>query len=352
MADRPPPSPRLPILWRGALALFLGLVGGGAFFALNLPLPWMLGALTVTLCAAVIGLPIRTPEALRPPVVAVIGVLLGSGFSPDLLGQVPGWLPSLAMLALYAGLSAAVVVPYYRYLGGFDPVTAYFAGMPGGLAEMMMIGRAMGGDDRRIVLAHAARIVVTVAAIAFWFRLVLGYQVSGNPGGPPLLSMALQDVGILVVCGVAGAIVATRLRLPAPTLLGPMVLSGIAHATGLTDSAPPPGLVIAAQVALGTVMGCRFVGVSARDVGRALVLSVGATAMMLGLALGFAVALNAMMGLDLSLVLLAFAPGGLNEMSLVALALQVEVAFVALHHVVRIVLVIALAPLALRLWRR
>lgn len=343
---------RPDILWRGALALLLGLGGGALFHALNLPLPWMLGALFATLCAAVMGLPIRTPDALRPPVIAVIGVLLGSGFTPQLLGQVPGWLPSLAMLALYVALSAAVVVPFYRRVGGFDPVTAYFAGMPGGLAEMMMMGRERGGDDRKIVLAHAARIVVSVAAIAFWFRLVLGYQVSGNPGGPPLAAMAWQDVGILVMCGVAGSLAGVHLRLPAPTLLGPMILSGIVHATGLTASAPPPGLVIAAQVALGTVMGCRFVGVAARDVGRALVLSVGATAVMLVLALGFAVVVHAMLGIDRSLVLLAFAPGGLSEMSLVALAMQAEVAFVALHHVVRIVLVIALAPLMLRWWRR
>ena len=352
MPDTPTPAPRAALIWQGALALLLGLVGGTLFFALKLPLPWMLGALCLTLTASVIGLPIRTPDALRPPVIAVIGVLLGSGFSPELLGQVPGWLPSLAMLALYAALSALIVVPFYRRVGGFDPVTAYFAGMPGGLAEMMMIGRAMGGDDRRIVLAHAARIVITVAAIAFWFRLVLGYQVSGNPGGPSLLSMSVQDVAILVFCGVVGALLGTRLRLPAPTLLGPMILSGIAHATGLTASAPPPGLVIAAQVALGTVMGCRFLGVAARDVGRALMLSAVATAAMLTLALGFAFALHAMLGLDRSLVLLAFAPGGLSEMSLVALAMQAEVAFVALHHVVSIALVVAIAPLALRLWRK
>ena len=340
------------MLWQGALALLLGLAGGVLFFALNLPLPWMLGALCLTLVAAVIGLPIRTPDALRPPVIAVIGVLLGSGFTPELLGRLPGWLPSLGMLALYAALSAAIVVPFYRRVGGFDPITAYFAGMPGGLTEMMMIGRAMGGDDRKIVLAHAARIVITVAAIAFWFRLVLGFQVSGNPGGPSLLSMGVQDIGILVTCGVVGVFAGIRLRLPAPTLLGPMLLSGIAHATGLTSSAPPPGLVIAAQVALGTMMGCRFLGVAARDVARALVLSAAATVMMLVLALGFAVALHALLGLDRSLVLLAFAPGGLSEMSLVALAMQAEVAFVALHHVVRIVLVIAFAPLVLRLWRR
>jgi uncharacterized protein len=337
---------------KAGLALAIGAAGGALFHAVNLPLPWMLGALCATLVAAMAYLPIRMPERLRPPVVAVIGVLLGSGFSPALLGQLPNWLASLSMLAVYAALCALVVVPIYRRVGRFDPVTAYFAGMPGGLAEMMMIGRDMGGDDRKIILAHATRIILTVAAMAFWFRLVLGYEVSGTPPGPTLLSMTGRDIAILVLCGVAGALGGTWLRLPAPTLLGPMILSGIAHGSGLTASAPPPGLVIAAQVALGTVMGCRFLGVAPRDVLRAMALGVVATGAMIALALAFAFGLNAVLGLDRSMVLLAFAPGGLTEMSLVALAMQTEVAFVALHHVVRIVLVVAMAPLVLRLWIR
>ena len=51
-------------------------------------------------------------------------------------------------------------------------------------------------------------------------------------------------------------------------------------------------------------------------------------------------------------VLLAFAPGGLAEMSLIALALGVDVAYVATHHVVRIFFIVALAPLVFRLLRR
>jgi uncharacterized membrane protein AbrB (regulator of aidB expression) len=39
-------------------------------------------------------------------------------------------------------------------------------------------------------------------------------------------------------------------------------------------------------------------------------------------------------------------------MSLVALALHAEAAFVATHHVVRILMVIVAAPLVFRLWDR
>lgn len=326
--------------------------GGGLLFAvLGLPLPWMLGALSATIALAMAGVRLQVPERIRPPVIAVVGVMLGAGFKPGILQQAAQWTWSLAALALYLVLAALIAVPFYRRVAGFDVATAYFAAMPGGIVEMMTMGRAMGADERRVILAHAARIVVAVAAIAFWFRLVQGYEVSGNPGGTPLLRMAPRDIAILVACGVAGALGATRLRLPAGALLGPMLLSGGVHLAGWTSSAPPGGLVVAAQVVLGTVMGCRFAGVSPREVGRALVLSAAATGMALALALVFAAALHLAMGLRADQVLLAYAPGGLSEMSLVALATGAEVAFVALHHVVRIVLVIVAAPLVFRLMR-
>lgn len=311
----------------------------------------MLGALSFNLIAAVSGAPIHAPERLRDPVIAVIGVLLGSGFTPDVLGHLAAWVWTLAGLAAYLALAAVVVVPFYRRVGGFDPITAFFAGMPGGLAEMMVLGRAAGGDERRIILAHAARIVVTVAIVAVWFRLIEGHAVGSNPGGLGLSSLGWADIALLLTCGIAGVLLARAIRLPAPNLLGPMILSGVVHLAGLTESAPPAGLVIAAQIMLGTIMGCRFIGTPARTVGRALWLSLWATLLTFAVALVFAVILQRVTGLPVDQIVLAYAPGGLTEMSLVALAIKAEVAFVAAHHVVRIVLVIALAPVVLRLWR-
>jgi uncharacterized protein len=130
-----------------------------------------------------------------------------------------------------------------------------------------------------------------------------------------------------------------------------MILSAALHLTEVTKSAPPSELVILAQVILGTVLGCRFVGIRARALVPAMALSLGATLIMLGLAFGFALGLQRLTGQSADQLLLAYAPGGLTEMSLVAIALHAEVAFVAAHHVVRILMVIVAAPLMFRLLR-
>jgi membrane AbrB-like protein len=340
-------DPTLPPLARTAVGLALGTLGGTLFHALSLPLPWMLGALFFTMAASVAGLPVQGPMRLRPAIVAIIGVLLGARFTPDVLGQAGQAAATLSILLVYLVAVAVVVVPFYRFVGRQDWTTAYFAGMPGGLSEMIELGEARGADVPAIVLAHSQRIVVTIALMAFLFRVVLGHDVgaAASASGPAL---SLLDAAILAASALLGAGMGVALRLPAPSFLGPLILSAAAHMSGLTESVPPQALVVAAQVVLGTILGCRFLGIAPGMLWRAGGLSLGATVLTLVLAAGAGFAMQAWAGVGLDQALLALAPGGLTEMGLIALAIQADVAFVALHHVVRILVVIVVAPVFAR----
>ncbi len=323
------------------------------FHALSLPLPWMLGALFVTMVASVAGAPVLGPMRLRATIVAVIGVLLGSRFTPDVVNQAGEALVTMSILMVYLAAVAAIVVPYYCFVAGQDWTTAYFAGMPGGLSEMIEMGEAKGADVPAIVLAHSLRIVLTIGLMAVLFRLVLGYDVGGSAQGPQAgAGLGFTDAVVLALCALVGAVLGKRLHLPAPTFLGPLILSAAVHLAGITESAPPGLLVNAAQVVLGTILGCRFLGIGAARVLKAGLFSLGATALTLVLALGGAALMQALAGVPLDQGLLALAPGGLTEMGLIALAINADVAFVALHHVVRILVVIVVAPVLLRLVSR
>lgn len=336
----------MPDLARIGLGIALGTLGGGVFYALSLPLPWMLGALCVTMMAAIGGLPVRGPARIRPAIVAVIGVLLGSRFTPEVMDEIGQAAVTVAVLLVYLAFVAAVAVPFYRFVGRQDWTTAYFAGMPGGLTEMIELGEARGADVPSIVLAHSLRIVLTIGLMAVLFRVFLGHDVgAASPtGGAPL---GLVDGVILAACAVLGSMAGTRLKLPAPSFLGPLILSAAVHLVGWTESAPPALLVNAAQVALGTILGCRFHGIAPAVLARAGMLSLGATLLTLALAFAGAAAMLQLAGVSLDQGLLALAPGGLTEMGLIALAIQADVAFVALHHVIRILVVIVVAPLLL-----
>lgn len=332
-----------------AVALALG-TGGGAIFAwLGLPLPWMLGAMTSVTIAAMSGVEVSMPRPLRSGCVTVLGVMLGASFTPAVVARMPDWWITIAALFGWALLSGGLGWAYFRRWAGFDGVTAYFAASPGGLNEMTLAGSQLGGDERTISLVHATRVFITVFAIPIWFRLHDGISsATSTRGHVGLLSIGVDDYAILAACAIVGAFGAARLRLPAATVIGPMFLSAAVHLAGATESAPPTLVVQASQVVIGATLGCRFVGFAPSLAGRTIAHACVVGAMMIAVTVATSLVLASATGIGLPAILLGFAPGGLAEMSLVAIALGADAAFVATHHIVRIVLVVLCAPLLFR----
>ncbi|HAJ22299.1 MAG TPA: AbrB family transcriptional regulator [Rhodospirillaceae bacterium] len=338
-------------LGRIALAMGLGACGGFVANWLTLPLPWMLGAMITCTAASIIGLPIQGPMPLRQPMIMVLGVMLGAGFSPDMADRAGEWLISLAFLAAFVGVAGLSAYPFFRKIGGYDRPTAYFSAMPGGLNEMMIVGGAMGGDDRRIVLTHASRILLTVLIVPVVFRFVSDIDMTDRSRfGVALSAVAWQDYLILGACGLVGYPIAKVLRIPAPMLVGPMLASASLHLAGMTAATPPLEIVNCAQWIMGTIIGCRFVGVARSEVFRTIALGMGSTVIILTATVFFALLVYEVGGVPFQSAVLAYSPGGLAEMSLVALALGVDVAFVATHHIVRIVYVVVAAPIIYKMF--
>ena len=347
IAAREKITPPRPAFY-GAVAFGLGLAAcGGALAALaGLPLAWMLGALGATTVAALGGLRVRVPDGLRAAMVAVLGVMLGSAFTPQIFADIGRWLYAPLVLIAYLALVAAAGVVYFRKFAKFDPTTAYFSAMPGGLSEMAVIGEEMGGDARTISLVHSVRILLLVLTIPLYFRFVEGLEVVTLVPGASLSDFSALDAAVLVGCGVAGFFGARRLRVPAAPLVGPMALSAAVHLSDLTASAPP-GLVVAlAQLVVGAAIGCRFAGLDLRRISRVITFGLGSAAGMIALTVALAAATSAITGDEPFALALALAPGGLAEMSLIALALGADSVFVSAMHILRIAIIVSVAPLA------
>ena len=342
----------LASLLRIALALAIGAVGGSIFAYLRLPLPWMLGAMASCTLAALLGAPIRSPP--RPavtPMTMIVGVVLGTAFSPETLGHMKDWLAPLAGLVASVFVSALASIAYFRTVVGFDLKTAYFAGMPGGLVEMVTLGQQSGADTRSIALVHSSRILFVVFTLPFVFQALTGVRISVPQAIVPhgAGTTLLQSYAWLVVVAGAGAGLGYVLRLRAPFLLGPTLLSASIHILGLSNFSAPPGVLNIAQWVLGTSIGCRFVGIPSREVLRILAWSTGATVILFAITVGVALAVSAVSPFGAIPLMLAYAPGGLTEMSLMAISLQMEVAFVAANHMLRVVMVTVGAALFLPL---
>lgn len=326
------------------LTLAIGASGGWLFTWLGTPLPWMLGALTTTMFASMIGLPLKVPQLFRRLWIIVLGVMLGSCFGPETLNHVVLWGGSFAGMVAFVTFATALVAWFYNRVGKFDRNTALFCATPGGLGEMAVLGPALGADEKTIVLTHATRIVMVMACVPPAYALIEGYVPTpslGSKGG--LADANLYDLALLSIAGLGGAIIAKFLRLPAWQMCGSMFASAAIHAGGITSATPPSELVAFAQVVIGSGAGARFAGSKPYELVKPVVLSAIATLMVLLLAAAAAYVVALALDLDFRAVHLSYSPGGFAEMSLIALALGIEAPFVAVHHMGRIFVVVIMA---------
>ena len=153
------------------------------------------------------------------------------------------------------------------------------------------------------------------------------------------------DVAILIACAVVGAWAGVKLRMPAGWISGPIIVSGLVHLVGVTETVPPEWLLAVTQVVIGTGLGVRFAGMPPGRVLHALRYAGLNVAISVAVALGVAVLLGPVVGEPVAAVFLAFAPGGLAEMSLIALSLQMSVVYVTAHHVARILIAVTVVRL-------
>lgn len=337
---------------RIALTLVIGTAGGAFFSLFSIPLAWLLGALATSTIGSMLKLPLHLPARFRMAMIGVVGVMLGSAFTAERLTDAVRWLPSLSALPLYVLVVGVVIFLFIRRFSSFDPRTTFFASAPGGLSEIIAMSDEMGGDVARVSLIHATRLTFIVFTIP-WIAAAFGTDSTGVTGPTVATISSLTQVVILTVAAILGYLIAKRLRMPAATFIGPLLGSMVVYLTGWVEGSLPYVVLAAAQVVIGAGVGVRFAGIPLPLIRRAMLLGAGATLLMLIITVAFAAVLAPLTGYGLPLLVLAFIPGGFTEMSLIALAMGVDPAFVVTHHSVRVFLVVSIAlPLFVWLDRR
>jgi uncharacterized protein len=217
--------------WRVAAALAVGTLGGGLFAYLGVPLPWLLGALVFTTGSSIAGFTYAIPSGLRQSMIGVVGVMLGSTFTPERLSADADWLPSLVALPVYILVVGGVIYAYLRWRSDLDRTSVFFAAAPGGLSEMIALSDQMGGDVRSVSLVHATRLTFIVFTIPLLAALA-GLDAPTAPPAGGLAPLNAADVLALFVLALSGYALAARLLLPAAAFLGPLLGSTLAHITG------------------------------------------------------------------------------------------------------------------------
>ena len=323
-----------------------GLIGGGCAYLIGAPLPFMLGSIMGT---AVFVLWYERGERRLPKLsrwvrlvfMAIIGTMIGSRFSPELLNLLPHfWISGLALIPFIL-LAHGGNYMIMRNLGGFTKLDAYFAALPGGIVDSAALAEEAGADLRIVTAQHFIRIIIVVATIPFLFLIFQGSAV-GSQAGETLANTAYDGIDILLIITIAllGLGFGYVARLPVSHMLGPLLFALVLSISGVVSIDIPEWLMHMAQYMIGTALGAQFSGLSRKLLVRSLGVGVVVGTYMLALGATIAVILTQFVPAEFPVLFISFAAGGLAEMSLIALSLNFNPVVVALHHLVRILLTV------------
>jgi membrane AbrB-like protein len=333
---------------RSVIALSISTVGAITFLYIGVPLPWTLGAMFASAVSAIWFNRWPMPAPIRNFARPVVGLLAGAAFTPVVVSRMLDWWPGVLSIACYTIAMGALGYWVFTRFFRFDPATAYFSSMPGGLGELSMLGDAYGGSMRTIVLMHSIRVVLTIFTIPFLIQFLVGHEIVRPNLAATNGSSGTLDWTILVVAGIVGYLIGSRVKVPGGIMVVTMLCSALVHGSGLTHATPPNWLVAFVQVLIGSVTGTRFAGLRWHELKRTIALAAGWASVLLGAALFGAFIASRTFDIPLTSLLLALSPGGTSEMIIITYALGAEVAFVAVCQVSRIFLVLMMAPLLFR----
>ncbi len=333
------------------LTLVIGSAGAAFAHYAGLPAAALIGSALAVSSASLLKLTCTIPAGFRAVAFSIIGSSLGSSLTRDSVGQVIHWPISLFILTICVVTILIVCSRVLMSKFNLSSDTALLATSPGALAYTISLAVEGIGDIRSIVVIQSVRILLIIAFLPF----VLDY-FSGGAGVTSAdlatEAMAMADFLILFLVTLALGRLLERVRVPASYLLVGTLLSGTAHLLGLVAGRPSSAILFIGFTITGTLIGARFSKISILDLKKMLKASLLVVFLSTSIAAFFALLASLLLSMSYGQVFVAFAPGGVEAMAAMALALHYDPAFVVVHHLYRILLLIVLLPLFLRLVKK
>jgi uncharacterized protein len=347
-AEEPFFSKVLTILTTGLVAI----PGGFLFSFLHIPLPWMLGPLTITLIHhALRGKGTRWPVGFRNAGMVVIGYSMGRTVTVETTQQILINLPGMVAVTLLIVLFSLATGYLTHRQTGISLASGILGSVPGGLAQMVLMAEEIEDAD---VTAVTVMQMARVLAVLFIVPFVATYGIVHLPAGPPAPAVAAAThYGLIaalpaLLMAPLGAWLAVRLNSPIPFLLGSIFATAAAVLIGFPAPPVPRPLINTAQLFFGVYLGITISLESLRGVGKLLPWAIGGSVALVAFTYLVGFGLTLVTPASLLTAFLSTAPGGITEMGIVALTLGADVAFVLAYQLFRLFCLLLVAPLLLR----
>jgi uncharacterized protein len=330
--------------------LAIGNAGGALFLWAHLPGGLISGAMIAVGVAAIAGRPLAVPPIMTQIVLVLLGISLGSLMSRQLLQHVSAYPVTIALLALATFCSTFGSSLYLQRFHGWDRTSAFLAGSPGALSQIILLALEKGANVPAIAVVQTMRVIILTAALPLLLALI-----GIAPASPLSLTTAIAsplELTELIAASVAVSLLLRLIKFPASWMFGAMIGSSVLHGVGLVEGGLPPWVRAVALVGIGALIGSRFARMKPKTLLSHVNAALGSFVIAILISGVFVVLIALTTSVRFGDVVVAFAPGAMDAMLALALTLHIDPIFVGAHHLSRFVFVTIATPGIVHLFGR
>jgi uncharacterized protein len=330
--------------------LVVGAAGGLLFLWANLPGGLISGAMVAVGIAALAGRPLAVPPILTQTVLLLLGISLGSLVSRQLIQHMSSYPLTIGLLALATFCSTFGSSFYLQRVHGWDQTSAFLAGSPGALSQIIILAAEKGADVAAIAVVQTMRVIILTAALPLVLALT-GIAASAPPTVASVSASPLE-LATLIAASVAVALLLRWIKFPASWMFGAMIGSSVLHGIGLVEGGLPPWARGMALVGIGALIGSRFARMKTSTLLSHVNAGIGSFVIAIAISAVFVAVIMLTTHVRLADTIVAFAPGAMDAMLALALTLHIDPIFVGAHHLSRFVFVTITTPGIVHLFGR
>jgi membrane AbrB-like protein len=328
----------------------IGTAGGALFLWAHLPGGLISGAMIAVGIAAIAGRPLAVPPIMTQIVLVLLGISLGSLMSRQLLQHVSAYPVTIALLALATFCSTFGSSLYLQRFHGWDRTSAFLAGSPGALSQIILLALEKGANVPAIAVVQTMRVIILTAALPLLLALI-----GIAPASPLALTTAIAsplELTELIAASVAVSLLLRLIKFPASWMFGAMIGSSVLHGVGLVEGGLPPWVRAVALVGIGALIGSRFARMKPKTLLSHVNAALGSFVIAILISGVFVLLIALTTSVRFGDVVVAFAPGAMDAMLALALTLHIDPIFVGAHHLSRFVFVTIATPGIVHLFGR
>src|SRR5690625_89607 len=324
----------------------IAIAGGFLFSLLHIPVPWLLGPMVfIMLINNLTKYTLDWNSRLRNIGLFIVGYTLGITMTNETIKVVFQQLPYMLLMTIVLMIFCFIIALTLAKISNIDYDSAFLASVPGGLSQVLVLAEETKGVNITIVtVTQVIRVMMVVSVMPFLVLLPLFQNNEAETSVTTAVStttshFSFVSLFVFLFVSIGVTYVFIKIKFPVAYLLGPMFATAILQIFWTMGPEVPIQLTDLAQLLIGVHVGKMLQFSALPNKSKVLLFAITNGAILIFFAFLLSNVLSLLQPLDHATTLLSLAPGGADQMGVIAHAIHTDLSIVSSYQIFRLFLI-------------